>query len=298
VISTARELRPDALMTRWSLIREPRVSYRGVSPEYFDALEIPVLEGRGFGSGDRLGTAPVVVVSQSLAELHWADGGAVGRRLRVLEEDREVVGVVADVRNAGPLTSFRPALYLPSTQTPSRAMEVALRAGGEPLALTPAVRSALAEIDPDQPMVDVRTMDDRIRQVLVGEIVMPRMSGGLGVLALFLSIVGIYGVMSHLVGQRMREAGIRIALGATPRAVVGLVLRQGARHLLVGVVAGLVLGILATQALRSFLYGVATFDLLIFAGMPLILLVAGLLAAYVPARRAFRVDPVECMRGD
>jgi predicted permease len=278
--------------------REPRVPYRGVSPEYFGALEVPLLEGRTFETGDRPGAPPVVVVSQSLADLHWAQGGALGKRIHVLGETREVVGVVMDVRNAGPLSSFRPALYLPSAQVPDRTMEVAIRTAGDPSALTPAVRNALGEIDADQPMVDVRTMDDRIRQVLVGEIIMPRISGGLGLFALLLSIVGIYGVMAHTVGQRMREAGIRIALGATPRDVVGMVLRQGSYLLLAGVGFGLFLGILATQALRSFLYGVAAFDPLIFAGIPVLLLSVGTLAAYVPARRATRADPVECMRRD
>lgn len=278
--------------------REPRAPYRGVSPGYFEFLGVPLLEGRVFSAGDDIGAPPVTVISQSLARLHWGEGPALGRRLTVLGEEREVVGVVADVRNAGPLSSFRPDLYLPAAQIPDRAMEVAVRASGDPAALTPVVRSVMRELDPDLPMVDVRTMDQRMEQILVGEIIMPRISGGLGIFALLLSIVGIYGVMAHMVGQRMREAGIRIALGATPRGVTGMLLKQGGRLLLTGSVVGMALGVLAAQGLRSFLYGMVPYDPLLFTGIPLVLLSTGFLAAYLPARRATQADPVECMRGD
>lgn len=277
---------------------EPTVPYRDVAPGYFRTLEIPLIQGRVIGEEDTELSPAVMVVNRAFVERHWPGQEVLGRRVKVGDENREVVGVVENVRLVAPTSAHRPAIYMPQTQQPHRTMSVVLRASATPTSLVPLARQAVKGLDPDQPIFHTRTMDEIIAEALVGEIIMPKIAGSLAAFALLLSIIGVYGVMAHTVALRTRETGIRIALGATPKAVLSNVVGQGARMLVLGSVIGLVLALLASKMMASQLYGVAAFDPAIFAVTPLILLGAGLVAAYLPARRATGVDPLKAIQAE
>jgi putative ABC transport system permease protein len=277
---------------------EPVSSYRDIAPGYFRTLGIPLVQGRGIGMEDGPSAAPVVVVNRAFVERHWPQGEALGQRVKVGDAIREVVGVVGNVRLNAPTSAHRPVLYMSAAQQPHRTMTLVLRTATAPMALTAAARRAVTELDPDQPIFHARSMDEMIADTLVGEIIMPRIAGFLAAFALLLSIIGVYGVMAHTVALRTRETGIRIALGATPRAILATVVGQGAKMLILGVGIGTGLALLAAQGLASQLYGVNAFDLPIFALTPMVLLGAGLVAAFLPARRATQVDPVKAMQAE
>jgi predicted permease len=277
---------------------EPTSPYQWVSDGFFQALEIPLGRGRLIGQEAGAGTTPVMVVNEAFVARHWPDGDALGRRVEIAGEAREIVGVVGNVRSTSPLAPPRPSIYLPLSQGPRRTLSFALRTSDTPTSVTPAVRAAVREMDPDQPIFDVLTMEEMIANALVGEIIMPRIAGGLAVLALILALVGVYGTMAHAVASRRQETGIRMALGATQGTILRMVVGQGARMLAIGSGVGLGLAALAARGLSSQLFGVPSFDLAIFGLTTLILLGVGLVAAYLPARRATGVDPVRCMRAE
>lgn len=278
--------------------QEPVVPYRNILPGYFETMEMPLLEGRAITSADAPGSPPVLVVSESFAARHWPDGPVLGRRVRIDGEDREVVGVVGDIRLFGPASAIRPTVYMPAAQKVERTMDIVVRTAGDPGAFASTIRATVAELDPDQALFDVETMEERLRFVLVGEIAMPRIGGALGLLALLLALAGVYGVMAHSVALRMRETGIRMALGAGHGRILRMVVGQGSRVALVGVLIGLALAVAAARGLASQLFGVSTFDPMVFIGVPLALFAAGILASWIPARRATRADPVACLRAE
>jgi predicted lysophospholipase L1 biosynthesis ABC-type transport system permease subunit len=247
-----------------------------------------------------LGQPRVVIVNETLARSYFAEQSPVGQRLRFRGQDApaEIVGVVADVRHGGPAQPAKAELFLPQAQEASRSMTLVVRTHADPATLAGPIRAAVQQADPDQPVYDQRTMREVVNLGVGPFNVARQLLAAMAVIALFLSAVGIYGVIAHVVGERTREIGIRIALGGTRRAVVRSVLAQALTPALWGVGLGLVGAGALSTALSAALLGVAPVDPVTFGGAATVLLLAALAAGYFPARRAARVDPVVTLRSE
>jgi putative ABC transport system permease protein len=277
----------------------PVLNYEGVQPNYFTTLGLPIVRGRALTEHDRRGSAPVVVVNEGLAQHLWPGADPIGKRIKFGPPDhpvpwRTVVGVAADTRYRE-LKEIRPSVYVPFGQgIPGYPRYLILRTGPAPI--VPALREALADIDPDLVLLEAAPME----RLLAEPLAQPRFNtillGLLGGLGLGLSAIGIYGVVGYTVSRRTHEIGLRMALGAGAAAVVRLVLRQVVLLALVGIAIGLAAALASTRLLAGLLYGVAATDAVTFAVVPLLLVAVALLASYLPARRAARVDPMVALR--
>jgi putative ABC transport system permease protein len=274
--------------------------YRACTPDYFRALGITVLIGRAFTEQDRAASPPVVIVNDTLAKKFFPNGEAVGKRFRFtgpLAENpwRQIVGVIADVKHELN-TPVQPEYYLPYAQDPWNAMVLVARTRSEPMALASAIQGQVRAIDNDQPVFGVKTMeqvrDDAVSLHSFSAILLGIFAG----IALVLAVVGLYGVISYSVSQRTHEIGIRVALGAGRRDVLRLVVGQGMKLAVIGVVIGVVGSLALTQLMKSLLFEVNAGDPTTFVALPLMLLGVTLVACYVPARRATRVDPMVALR--
>jgi len=281
--------------------QEVNLQYSTVSADFFDALGIPVLAGRSFSNADGAGSPPVVIVSEGAAREMWPDQDPVGMRMRrgKLEGDGEwktIVGVVPDTRHRRLDIEPRPKYYEPVRQVRRTAYIAVVKTQGDPNALSGAARNILAELDPSIPVPRVTTLERQIANTVA----MPRfrtlLVTMLAALAGLLAVVGIYGVMAYATAQRTSEIGVRIALGAQARDVVGDVLKRGAMLAGIGLAVGAAMAFAAVRVLDSLLYQTSTHDPAMFVGAGIVLGVAALLASYLPARRAARVDPVEALR--
>jgi putative ABC transport system permease protein len=289
--------------------KPPAVAETWVLGNYFETMRIPLREGRLFTPQDNESSQPVVIISQRMAKEYWAGQDPVGKRLR--QEDNQpwitVVGVVGDV-NDGPVgQERRPHIYIPFLQLSdaltadnvvgeARSMNIAVRAAGDPAALASALVARVHSLDPDLAVADIQTMPQVVRSSLAGPRFNASLLGLFAGFALFLSAIGIYGVLAYAVSQQRHEIGIRMALGARPRHVLRFVLAWGTRLACLGAVFGIVAALALTRLMKGLLYGVGSTDPLTFAGVTLLLLVVALLASYVPARRATRVDPMIALR--
>jgi putative ABC transport system permease protein len=282
--------------------------YRAVTPEYLSTLNVPLKKGRLLEARDRAGAPPVVVINESMARQYFQGLDPIGQRMQIGTEPdpnfytMEIVGIVGDVKQSFESGSkaefFVPYAQFPDPVLTGMYLNVALvaRTKGDPAAVVPSVRAALHEIDPDQPLVNVRTMDS----AMAGTVSQPRLQ--MRLLAIFafvaasLAIVGVYGVMAYTVSQRLTEIGVRMAIGASPGNVITLVVREGLGLAIAGVAIGLSAAALAASALQSLLFVDARgFDPVTFAASAVILMIAALLASYIPARRAARVSPVSAL---
>jgi putative ABC transport system permease protein len=274
--------------------------YRTCSPGYFTTMRIPILKGRAFTDQDKAGATPVVIVNETLARKHWPGQDAVGKRMRLDDTIErapwlEIVGVSKDVKH-DLLDEVSPEFYLPHAQDSWRAMVLVARTTVDPASLSGAIRQHVWSIDKDQPVFDVRTMQE-VRSVAIGlQTFTSQMTGIFAGVALLLASVGIYGVMSFAVTQRTREIGIRMALGARGADVLKLVVLNGMKLTLIGLAIGLVGAWLLTRFMATLLFGVETTDLLTYSVVSVCLLAAAFLACYLPARRATKVDPLEALR--
>jgi predicted permease len=281
----------------------PGVPNRVVRANYFQAMGIPVLRGRGFAPEDGRDGHHAVVISESVARRFFPDVDPIGQRIYMgapdnrVVPDSEIIGVVADVKQRG-LDEERPeAVYAPHALVPAIAgFTFAIRTAGDPAALAPQARDVLRRLDPGVPLVRVQTMDE-----ILGRATAPARSsmvlvGLFAAVALTLAVIGVFGVLSYTVAQRTAEFGIRMALGASPGDVRRQVVARGLRPVAAGIVAGLGATLAFARALDSLLFGVTATDPLTIAGVVALLVAAALVATYGPARRATRVDPVEVLR--
>ena len=276
----------------------PDEEIRGVTPEYFSALKVPLLQGRFFNEGDQFEGPGVVIINQAMARKWFPEKDPVGKRI-TLDDPRKpdaewltIVGVVGDMRHRGLDLEVKPEYYIAHNQTPYRAMILAVRSAQDPRSLTSAIRREISSLDPDLPAANVRTLEQ-----LTADSIAPRrlsvvLIGVFAAVALVLASVGIYGVMSFLVVQRTHEIGVRMALGAQRRDVFALVLGRAAKLVLIGTVVGLLLAFFSTRALGAMLYNVAAFDFSTFALVTFALALVALFASYIPALRATRADPM------
>jgi predicted permease len=276
---------------------------RTAAGRYFEAMDIELIEGRLFGVDDRADSDRVILVDERMARDLWPGETAIGKRIKsgdINAPDRwlTVVGVVRQVKHYGLDADARIALYRPHAQSTARTLFVTVRADGDLAALVPLVRGVVREIDPDLPLTDVRTMAERLdRSLARREFSMLLLAIFAGV-AVVLSTIGVYGVMAYMVAQGTRDLGIRIALGASPGAIVGLVVRHGMTVAVTGVLVGLAAAFGLTRLMASLLFGVQATDSLTFTIIALALGLVSLLACLIPARRAARVDPVVALRSE
>jgi putative ABC transport system permease protein len=292
------EGRPPLTRDKW-----PETNYRTVSSDYFRALSIPIVEGRAFNERDNEAAPRVMIVNQALARRDFPGENPVGKRIDLGNTDRagqpvwfEIVGVAANVRSPELTEESQPEFYLSGLQDTFAEMSLVIRAAVEPASLASAVRQAAAEVDKTQPVSNITTMEAFVSEAVA----QPRFNlvllGLFGGLALLLSAAGIYGVMAYGVAQRTNEIGLRLALGAQTRDVMNLILKQGLRLISVGLVLGLTAALALTRLMKSLLFGVNATDTVTFAAVTLLLLVVALLACWIPARRAIKVDPVVALR--
>jgi len=275
--------------------------FQAASAGYFRALRIPLIDGREFGAQDGEGTMPVVIISQNLARRFWPDEDPIGKRIEMGsaslgKRSCTIVGVAGDVRafmfDKGP----RLTLYVPYTQSPRWTTGLVLRTHGDPMNAVASVRAQLQEVDPNQPIYEIKTMEAVISDHVSGIRLSAALMAVFGLVAIVLAAVGVYSVMAYAVTQRTREIGIRTALGAQPRDLLKLVVGQGMTPALIGVAIGLGASFAMARAISGLLFGITATDPITFVAVAALLLSVALLACFIPARRAMKVDPMVALR--
>ncbi|HEX3644144.1 MAG TPA: ABC transporter permease [Vicinamibacterales bacterium] len=297
----------------WGIQIEGRVAAPGersiaadwqvVTPGYFEAIGVPLREGRTVTGADRADTQPVIVVNESMARKYWPAGSPIGRRMKMggpATPWLTVVGVVADVHHRGLDEVPRPEMYRPHAQYPypQPALTWVLRTAGDPRSAIGQARAAIAAVDSSLGVSDVATLEQVMSDSTSDRRLNMLLFALLGGLALALAAVGVYGVVAYSVTQRTHEIGVRMAIGARPTDVVRMVLAEGGRLAMAGVAAGSVAAIAGARLIRGLLFDVSATDPLTYAAVALGLLAVALLASYIPARRATRVDPMIALRGE
>jgi predicted permease len=277
-------------------------NYTMVSPGYFAAAGTPILRGRAFLESDTANSMPVAIISEALVKKYWPGQDPIGKQIapRALVFPAEtIVGIAADVKRISLRESPPPEMYVPYTQKiwPSLlAMNVVVRATQDPASLATSLRAAVHSVDPDLPIANLRTLNSIVAESMTVPRFAMLLLGAFGGLALVLAAVGMYGVISYNVTQRTQEIGIRMALGAQRGKVFQMILGQGVRLAALGITIGIVAAFAAMRLMRSFLYGIGANDPLTFGAVALLLTFIALLACYIPARRATRVDPMVALR--
>ncbi len=272
---------------------------RVIAGDYFQAMEIPLLQGRFFQEQDTAAHPRVAIIDESMARQYWPNQDPIGKRFHLVQSDipwHTIVGVVGRVKHDTLDSDPRIVFYLPHAQLPTRTMNIVLKSLPDPGTLSGAIRQEVRELDPDLPLYNIRTMAEFVDQSLARRRFSVLLLGIFAGLALVLAATGIYGVVAYLVTQGTREIGIRIALGASRRGILGFIVRQGLILAVTGVAIGLAGAFMLTRFMSSLLFGITATDVSTFSAIPLLLILVALLASYLPARRAARVDPMVSLR--
>lgn len=275
------------------------LNFNVVGRDFFRTLGIELLRGRGFLESDADGSPAVAVVNETFARRYFGSTDPVGRTFRqggAGGDPVRIVGLARDGKYRSLHEAPMPYVYLPLSQNYATDVNVIVATTGDPMSALPAVRAELAQLDPDLPLFGARTLDQHLGEAVARERTVSRLAAAFGLVALLLAALGIYGVMSYLVTQRTREIGTRIALGAGAGAIMRLVLGRGALLALVGLGLGLAVAVGVTRLMASLLFGVSATDPVIFAGVAVALAAVAMLACYVPARRATKIDPLRALR--
>jgi putative ABC transport system permease protein len=287
---------------------QPEIDTRSISAGYLNTMHIPLRRGRDFSSADAPDRPATAIISEFMAKRFWPNEDAIGKHLTMTFNPgkvREVIGIVGDVKLTGLDTASSDAtIYLPMSQTSAApyedwhpfTMQLAVRTTSQPASLTSAVTAAIHSIDPTQPVVDVMTMDDLIATSLSQRRFSMLLLAAFAILALLLAAVGIYSVLSFAVRRRVREIGIRVALGAEMKDILRLVVTEGMKPALLGLALGVVGALALGRVVASFIYGIAAYDPLTFAAVAMLLGAVALLASIIPAYRAARIEPTRALR--
>ncbi len=277
------------------------VGHHAINPRYFEAMRVPLVKGRAFTERDDASAPPVVIINEAMANRVWPNEEALGKRIRFGgpgEPWIEVVGVVANVKHDGLHLADSPHCYSPHLQQPWPFLAIAVRSQTDQAALLASVRQAVRKIDPNLPLVQPLTMEDRMERVLATRRLTLALFSLFAVVALSLAAIGLYGVMSYGVAQRTHELGIRIALGATSRDALKSVIGQGMKLVALGLALGLGVALIGSRLMSHLLFGVSARDPLTFVVIAFLLTLVALLACWIPARRATKVDPMVALRNE
>jgi len=289
-------------------VMQPDLQYgaldRVVSPGYFETMRIQLLRGRFFDEHDGPDSPSVAIVNDAMARKFWPNEEALGKRFQLNLVGGtfhlfRIVGIVADVKEMGLDEPPKEEMYFPYWQAQGNYMvpsTLVVHTKGDPITIASAVREAVWSVDPDQPVSQIGTMNDVLDREVTQRRVQAILLGALAALAMTLACVGIYGVMAYLVTQQNHEIGIRVALGADSRNILGLILGRGATWTATGIGIGIAGALFVTRLMRSLLFGVSPFDPLTFAAVTLVLAFVALAACYISARRAMKVDPMVALR--
>ncbi|HKO60919.1 MAG TPA: FtsX-like permease family protein, partial [Pyrinomonadaceae bacterium] len=277
---------------------EPEVMINTAMPNYFETMRIPLLRGRVFGNEDHANTQAVVLISQTMAERYWPGQDPLGKQIKFVGEDDQatIIGVVGDVKQYWLDEAQAPQLYLAYSQVPGLFATAVVRTSVDPLSLTQSVQQAVWKVDPDQPMWKIRTVEFLVDRNVADRKFLMALMGIFATVALVMTIIGLYGVVSYLVNQRTQEIGIRMALGAQSGDIMRMVLKQGMVMVLTGVALGLAAAWMSTRLMSRLLYEVSATDPQTFGGISMLLIAVALFACFVPARRATKVDPLVALR--
>lgn len=277
---------------------EPEVQFNTATSNYFETIGIPFIKGRLFGNEDQPNTPVALIINQTMARRFWPNQDPLGKQVKFAEDGTTgtIVGIVGDAKQFWLEEEQRPQMYAAYTQMPGYFATVVIRTTVEPLSLSEPVRQAVWRVDADQPMWKIRTVEFLVDRSVADKKFLMALMGIFAALALVLTIIGLYGVISYLVNQRTQEIGIRMALGAQMRDILGMVLKQGMILVFTGVALGLAAAWMSTRLISRLLYQVSATDPVTFAGISGLLIVVALLACYFPARRATKVDPLVALR--
>jgi predicted permease len=277
------------------------INYSTVGAGYFDTMAIPVRQGREYRETDTAESPRVLVINEAMARRYWPQGNALGAIVRMGPNAWEVIGITADAKynsiNERPL----PQLFFPMARSEISTLRMFVRTAGDPAPMVAEVRNAIRSLDPALPIYDARTVAEHMQGALFAQRMAADLLGAMGVLALLLAAIGLYGVMAYAVSQRTQELGIRLALGASPRSLLNMIVWQGMRLTMIGLVIGLALALAAfgsIGAMRTLLPGISPMDPITFVVVPAALALVAFLATWIPGRRAGRVDPIVALRVD
>jgi predicted permease len=273
------------------------IDYNIVTNDYFQTMGIPILQGRDFNEQDREGSQRVVIINEAMARRYWHDDNPIGKRLSFGESAYvTVIGIVKNAKYYKLREEQLPYMYLPYYQIYEPSMTINAKFEGNPNTIITAIQGELQALDRDLPIIGAKTLAEHMGISLIEQKIAATLLGIFGTLALFLAVVGIYGTISYTVNQRTREIGVRMALGAKQADVLKLILGQAMFLVLIGMTIGLIMALGLTRFISSLLYGVNPADPLAFAGISFLLISAALLASYLPARKASKIDPAIALR--
>ncbi len=280
---------------------QPNGMYQVTSPEYFATVRVPLREGRFLLPSDGPTAPPVALISERMAQRWWKNESPIGKHIRIGDADSKspwmtIAGVVGDMPHNPYDRAPRRTIYVPYQQQPALWMDIGVRTAGDPLLVAPSVSAAIRSVDPDQPISEMRTMEKSIHNRAIGLNYVATLMGVFGIIALVLSAVGVYGVMSYMVSEQTRDIGLRMALGAPRANVLAGVFRRGLLVTGAGLAVGLPIAYALARLMASLIYGVTSTDPGTFIGIPVALIGAAALAIYIPARRAMRIDPILALR--
>jgi len=279
--------------------QELQADFRTATPDYFRAMQIPLLKGRFFDDHDTKDSEQVVIIDQKFADRFWPRDNPIGKHVWFdPKKPITIVGVVGAVKHYGLDSDGKIATYYPQWQTPISDMYLVARTTSAPEALANALTREIHAVEPTAPVYDIRTMQDRLYDSLARQRFSAIMLAAFALFAVILAAVGVYGVISYLVSQGTHDIGIRIALGASRTGILALVVRQGMELAITGIAAGLAGALLLTRLMNTLLFGVSATDALTFSAVAVVLAGVALLASYVPARRATRLDPLVALRDE
>jgi macrolide transport system ATP-binding/permease protein len=275
------------------------INYSTIGPKYFETLSVPIRAGREFSEVDTLQSPRTLVINEAMARRYWPDGNALGGRIRLGPNVAEVIGIVADMKYSSISERPLPQLFFPLSRSEVSTLRLFVRTSGDPAALVAELRNAIRGIDPSLPLYDARTMSEHMQVAVFAQRMAANLLGAMGVLALLLAAIGLYGVMAYAVSRRTQEMGIRLALGASPASLLRMIVGQGMKLTTVGLGIGLTIALAAfgsIGAVRSLLPGISPLDPITFIAVPIVLGLIALLASWIPGRRAGKVDPLVALR--